>query len=98
MTGRAMAEDTNSRDRRQVVVVTGGGAGIGAAIAEAVGRSGAYVVTVDPGVTVDGLGQDDAPAATTADRIVAAGGAARASNASVTDAAAIDALFHGLVD
>jgi NAD(P)-dependent dehydrogenase (short-subunit alcohol dehydrogenase family) len=81
-----------------VVVVTGGGAGIGAAIAEAVGRSGAYVVTVDPGVTVDGLGQDDAPAETTADRIVVAGGSARASNTSVTDAAAIDALFVGLAD
>ncbi len=78
-------------------MVTGGGAGIGAAIAEAVGRAGAYVVTVDPGVTVDGLGQDDAPAETTADRIVSAGGAARASNASVTDAGAIDALFAGLV-
>ncbi len=78
--------------------MTGGGAGIGAAIAEAVGRTGAYVVTVDPGVTVDGLAQDEAPAETTADRIVAAGGAARASNASVTDAAAIDALFTGLVD
>jgi NAD(P)-dependent dehydrogenase (short-subunit alcohol dehydrogenase family) len=89
---------TSSSDRQRVVVVTGGGAGIGAAIAEAVGRGGAYVVTVDPGVTVDGLGQDETPAETTADRIVARGGAARASNASVTDAAAIDALFNGLVD
>ncbi len=93
-----MAADQHDTERQQVVVVTGGGAGIGAAIAEAIGRSGAYVVTVDPGVTVDGLGQDDAPAETTADRIVAAGGAARASNTSVTDAAAIDALFSGLVD
>jgi NAD(P)-dependent dehydrogenase (short-subunit alcohol dehydrogenase family) len=93
-----MAADSSGADRQQVVVVTGGGAGIGAAIAEAVGRSGAYVVTVDPGVTVDGLGQDDAPSETTADRIVAAGGAARASNTSVTDAGAIDALFTGLVD
>ncbi|MDQ1431632.1 MAG: hypothetical protein QOF40_2234 [Actinomycetota bacterium] len=78
--------------------MTGGGAGIGAAIAEAVARRGAYVVTVDPGVTVDGLAQDQAPEETTADRIVAAGGAARASNTSVTDAAAIEALFTGLVD
>jgi NAD(P)-dependent dehydrogenase (short-subunit alcohol dehydrogenase family) len=93
-----MAADSTPSDRRPVVVVTGGAAGIGAAIAEAVGRSGAYVVTVDPGVTVDGLGQDDAPRETTADRIVATGGAARASNTSVTDAAAIDALFTGLVD
>ena len=90
--------DSSTSDRQQVVVVTGGGAGIGAAIAEAVGRSGAYVVTVDPGVTVDGLGRDDAPSETTADRIVAAGGAARASNTSVTDSAGIDALFVGLVD
>ena len=93
-----MAADSNAADRRRIVVVTGGGAGIGAAIAEAIGRSGAYVVTVDPGVTVDGLGQEQGPAETTADRIVAAGGAARASNTSVTDAAAIDALFAGLVD
>jgi len=96
--GATLAAERNAVDRQQVVVVTGGGAGIGAAIAEAVGRTGAYVVTVDPGVTVDGLAQDQAPTETTADRIVAAGGAARASNASVTDAAAIDALFTGLVD
>jgi NAD(P)-dependent dehydrogenase (short-subunit alcohol dehydrogenase family) len=96
--GKIVAADNNATERQQVVVVTGGGAGIGAAIAEAVGRTGAYVVTVDPGVTVDGLGQDEAPKETTADRIVAAGGAARASNASVTDAAAIEALFAGLVE
>src|SRR4051794_3494369 len=93
-----MATASNAAARQQVVVVTGGGAGIGAAIAEAVARSRAYVVTVDPGVTVDGLGQEDAPSETTADRIVAAGGAARASNTSVTDADAIDVLFTGLVD
>ena len=96
--GEMLAAESNAADRQQVVVVTGGGAGIGAAIAEAVGRTGAYVVTVDPGVTVDGLAQDQAPTETTADRIVSTGGAARASNASVTDAAAIDALFRGLVD
>src|SRR4051794_31415680 len=93
-----MATASNAAARQQVVVVTGGGAGIGAAIAEAVARSRAYVVTVDPGVTVDGLAQDQAPEETTADRIVAAGGAARASNTSVTDAAAIEGLFRGLVD
>ena len=93
-----MAADSNRGDRQPVVVVTGGGAGIGAAIAQAVARTGAYVVTVDPGVTVDGRAQDEVPEETTADRIVAAGGTARASNASVTDAAAVDALFTGLVD
>src|SRR5262249_38518055 len=77
---------------------TGGGAGIGAAIAEAVGRTGAYVVTVDPGGTLDGTGRAEAPSETTADRICAAGGAARASDTSVTDAVAVAALFKGLVD
>ena len=93
-----MTADANARDRRRVVVVTGGGAGIGAAIAEAVGRTGAYVVTVDPGMTLDGRGREDAPTETTADRIVAAGGSARASDTSVTDAGAVEALFNGLVD
>ena len=93
-----MALDTES-DRRRVVVVTGGAAGIGKAIAEELGRSGAYVVTLDPGVKVDGAPQDGPPAEeTTAERIVASGGRARASNASVTDAAAVKELFSSLVD
>jgi NAD(P)-dependent dehydrogenase (short-subunit alcohol dehydrogenase family) len=81
------------------VVVTGGAAGIGAAIAEELGRAGAFVVTVDPGVTLDGSAPLDASAEpTTAERIVAAGGQARASNTSVTDEAAVRALFAELVD
>src|SRR5262249_13833487 len=87
-----------SSDTR-VVVVTGGAAGIGAAIAEEVAGSGAFVVTVDPGVNVDGSVRTDASVEpTTAERIVAAGGQARASNTSVTDAAAVSALFNGLVE
>ena len=87
-----------SSDTR-VVVVTGGAAGIGAAIAEELGRAGAFVVTVDPMVTLDGSGLLEQTAEpTTADRIIAAGGRARASNTSVTDDAAINALFTGLVD
>jgi NAD(P)-dependent dehydrogenase (short-subunit alcohol dehydrogenase family) len=82
-----------------VAVVTGGAVGIGAAIAEELGRQGAYVVTVDPGVAVDGRpqsGDDGAPS--TAQRIVDAGGRARASSISVTDADAVHALFAQLVD
>jgi NAD(P)-dependent dehydrogenase (short-subunit alcohol dehydrogenase family) len=80
------------------VVVTGGAAGIGAGIAEELGRAGAFVVTMDPMVTVDGTARLETSEQTTADRIVAGGGAARASNTSVTDGDAVQALFTGLVD
>ncbi len=82
--------------RQQVCVVTGGGGGIGAAIAEELGRQGWFVVTVDPLVTLDGTETLPAPEETTAGRIVAAGGSARASSASVTDGAALHDLFREL--
>lgn len=82
----------------RVAVVTGGAAGIGAAIAEELGRQGAFVVTVDPGVAVDGSRQDTGTEPTTAQRITDAGGRARASSISVTDEAAVRALFAELVD
>ena len=84
--------------RRRVAVVTGGGGGIGAAIAEELGRGGWFVVTVDPLVTLDGSERLPEPAETTAGRIVAAGGAARASSVSVTDGEAVSGLFRELVD
>ncbi len=84
--------------RQEVAVVTGGGGGIGAAIAEELGRRGWFVVTVDPLVTLDGTEQLPQPEETTAGRIVAAGGSARASSASVTDGAALRILFEELVD
>lgn len=85
-------------DRQQVAVVTGGGGGIGAAIAEQLGRGGWFVVTVDPLVTLDGSERLPEPEETTAGRIVAAGGLARASAVSVTDAEAVRGLFGELVD
>ena len=71
---------------------------LGAAIAEELGRSGVHVVTVDPGVNVDGTPGDGTAEATTAKRIVEAGGQARASNISVTDEDAVRGLFAELVD
>ena len=87
----------SSGDRQRVVVVTGGGGGIGAAIAEELGRTGHFVVTMDPLVTVDGSEQLPPAEETTAGRIVAAGGSARASSVSVTDREAVRDLFEGLV-
>lgn len=85
-------------ERRRVVVVTGGGGGIGAAIAESIGRSGAFVVTVDPMVTIDGSERLPDTGETTAGRIVATGGLARASTVSVTDAAGVMTLFGELAE
>jgi NAD(P)-dependent dehydrogenase (short-subunit alcohol dehydrogenase family) len=81
-----------------VTVVTGGAVGIGAAIAEELGRQGVFVVTVDPGVAVDGTPGDGGAALSTAQRIMDAGGKARASNISVTDADAVRGLFSELVE
>lgn len=93
-----MTASARGDGRQRVAVVTGGGGGIGAAIAEELGRRGAFVVTVDPLVSVDGTEQLPAPEETTAGRIVAAGGAAQASPVSVTDRDAVRQLFDQLVE
>lgn len=87
-----------SKDRQRVAVVTGGGSGIGAAIATELGRAGAFVVTVDPLVSVDGSERLTAPEDTTAGRIVAAGGSARSSSVSVADREGVARLFADLAD
>ncbi len=92
---RIVTGDAVPRDGQRVVVVTGGGGGIGAAIAEELGREGAFVVTMDPLVSLDGTEQLPTPEETTAGRIVAAGGSARASSVSVTDGDAVRGLFDG---
>ena len=71
--------------------------GIGAAIAEEFGRAGAYVVTLDPVVSLDGSSRLARVRTEhgTADR--RRRGTARASNTSVTDREAVEQLFAELV-
>lgn len=82
----------------RAVVVTGAAVGIGAAIAEELGRLGVFVVTLDANVTVDGSGPAETAGRTTAERIVDAGGAARSVDCSVTDAVAVTEAFQRVVD
>ncbi|HME49547.1 SDR family NAD(P)-dependent oxidoreductase [Mycobacterium sp.] len=67
----------------RVVIVTGAGRGLGRAYAELLGARGAAVVVNDPGGAVDGTPTGEDPAAQVVAGIVAAGGRAVASTATV---------------
>ncbi|MCW5576685.1 MAG: SDR family oxidoreductase [Burkholderiales bacterium] len=69
----------------KVVVVTGAGRGIGAAIAKMAAAEGARVVVNDIGVALDGAGGDQTPAQEVVDEIKKAGGEAAASYDSVSE-------------
>lgn len=81
---------------QRVAVVTGGATGIGRAIAEELGRSGVFVLIVDPTVSVDGSTRIATSEPTTAQRIVEAGGLARTSSTSVTDRDSVRTVFDEL--
>jgi NAD(P)-dependent dehydrogenase (short-subunit alcohol dehydrogenase family) len=84
-------------ERRPAAVVTGGGGGIGTAVALELARRGVAVVAMDPGVGVQGEPLNEPTAAQTAKRIAAEGGVARASTASVTDRGAVRSLFAEVI-
>lgn len=74
-----------------VVLVTGAGRGIGRGVAVELAAAGARVVVNDLGTDATGGGTDDAPASSTVEEIVAAGGEAVLNGADVGDWSAAQA-------
>lgn len=85
---------SNQRLRDRIAVVTGGGRGIGRAIALLMAEQGAAVVVNDLGCDVDGGGSSTLPAEETAAAIRAAGGRAVANCEDVSRYAAAAALME----
>jgi NAD(P)-dependent dehydrogenase (short-subunit alcohol dehydrogenase family) len=82
----------------KIAIVTGGGRGIGQAVAKAFSRQGATVVVADYGVGLDGTGSSNGPAQETVDEIQAAGGSAQVSVTDVGDAEQARKLIQQTVE
>lgn len=81
----------------RVAIVTGAGGGLGREHALALARRGAKVVVNDLGGARDGSGSSATAAEAVVAEIVAAGGEAMANAASVTDAAAVQAMIYAVM-
>src|SRR5438067_13453253 len=82
----------------RVAVVTGSGRGIGRDLALCLAREGAKVVVNDVGVSLDGRGTDEDPAAQVCKEIEALGGSAVPSYDSVSDFDAAGGIIRTAVD
>jgi NAD(P)-dependent dehydrogenase (short-subunit alcohol dehydrogenase family) len=83
----------------KVAIVTGGGGGIGRAVAVELARNGASVVVNDVGTSLDGRGAASSEAASAVvAEITAAGGTAIAHGGSVTDPAVVGEIVQTAVD
>src|SRR5499426_3583813 len=82
----------------KVAIVTGGGRGIGRAIALELAREGARVVVCDIGASLQGAGADAGPADSVVAEIKRLGGAAIASTLSITEPKNADAIVKVALD
>ena len=89
---------TGLRFDGRVAVVTGAGRGIGRAHARLLAARGASVVVNDLGGSIDGVGEDRAPAAAVVAEIEAAGGTAVADRSDVSTVAGAESLVATAVD
>jgi NAD(P)-dependent dehydrogenase (short-subunit alcohol dehydrogenase family) len=82
----------------KVAVVTGGGRGIGRAIALLLAQEGARVLVCDIGASLDGAGTDAGPAQDVVDEIKKGGGEAVASTLSIAEPRNADAIVQAALE